>query len=223
MDTNNCRCSWPGMEWPVRSICCLSNLSGYWYGTEWQPKGQFVNMNSQRGTTHILVLSDTKLENNFSITHLSLLFVYTTKPRIYFQSDKCVLLGLKSQFAQEHPRPHHRSTTSLRPWTSPGTHGQCGLDRRGKSILWVCRSSVNWAYEIFSSCASSLGILPLLPFSDLVGWQTKIHSPGNPIERRYGGWLGGSILASLGTFHQLWISREEWQVRAFHPRLLGSH
>ncbi|KAF8901703.1 actin-related protein Arp4p [Gymnopilus junonius] len=39
----------------------------------------------------------------------------------------------------------------------------------------------------------------------------KIHAPGNPIERRYGGWLGGSILASLGTFHQLWISREEWQ------------
>ncbi|KAG6378476.1 actin-domain-containing protein [Boletus reticuloceps] len=39
----------------------------------------------------------------------------------------------------------------------------------------------------------------------------KIHAPGNPMERRYGGWLGGSILASLGTFHQLWISREEWQ------------
>ena len=40
----------------------------------------------------------------------------------------------------------------------------------------------------------------------------KIHAPGNPAERRYGGWLGGSILASLGTFHQLWISKEEWQV-----------
>jgi len=39
----------------------------------------------------------------------------------------------------------------------------------------------------------------------------KIHAPGNPTERRYGAWLGGSILASLGTFHQLWISKEEWQ------------
>ncbi|KAH9077442.1 actin-like protein Arp4p [Lactarius deliciosus] len=39
----------------------------------------------------------------------------------------------------------------------------------------------------------------------------KIHAPGNPTERKYGGWLGGSILASLGTFHQLWISKEEWQ------------
>ena len=42
--------------------------------------------------------------------------------------------------------------------------------------------------------------------------QVKIHAPGNTVERRYGGWLGGSILASLGTFHQLWISKEEWQV-----------
>ncbi|KAI0346919.1 Actin/actin-like protein [Trametopsis cervina] len=40
---------------------------------------------------------------------------------------------------------------------------------------------------------------------------TKIHAPGNPTERRFGGWLGGSILGSLGTFHQLWISKEEWQ------------
>lgn len=48
-------------------------------------------------------------------------------------------------------------------------------------------------------------------FAQLIN-QAKIHAPGNPIERRYGGWLGGSILASLGTFHQLWISKEEWQV-----------
>ncbi|KAI0752247.1 actin family [Irpex lacteus] len=40
---------------------------------------------------------------------------------------------------------------------------------------------------------------------------SKVHAPGNPAERRFGGWLGGSILASLGTFHQLWISKEEWQ------------
>ncbi|SRR6266404_925426 len=44
----------------------------------------------------------------------------------------------------------------------------------------------------------------------------KIHAPGNPTERRYGGWLGGSILASLGTFHQLWISKEEWQASGLH-------
>ncbi|KAI3617928.1 hypothetical protein CBS9595_003837 [Malassezia furfur] len=39
----------------------------------------------------------------------------------------------------------------------------------------------------------------------------KIHSPGNYTERRHATWLGGSILASLGTFHQLWISKQEYE------------
>lgn len=38
----------------------------------------------------------------------------------------------------------------------------------------------------------------------------RIHSPGNYTERRHSTWLGGSILASLGTFHQLWISKQEY-------------
>lgn len=29
-------------------------------------------------------------------------------------------------------------------------------------------------------------------------------------ERRYGAWIGGSILASLGSFQQLWISKQEY-------------
>ena len=39
----------------------------------------------------------------------------------------------------------------------------------------------------------------------------KIHSPGNYTERRHSTWLGGSILASLGTFHQLWVSKQEYE------------
>ena len=39
----------------------------------------------------------------------------------------------------------------------------------------------------------------------------KIHSPGNSIERRHSAWLGGSILASLGSFHQMWISKQEYE------------
>lgn len=49
--------------------------------------------------------------------------------------------------------------------------------------------------------------------------KVKLHAPGNPIERRYGAWLGGSIIASLGTFHQLWISAEEYQVCLCYPSL----
>ncbi|RXK42026.1 brg1-associated factor b [Tremella mesenterica] len=39
----------------------------------------------------------------------------------------------------------------------------------------------------------------------------KIHSPAIPFERKYAPWVGGSVLASLGTFHQLWVTKDEWQ------------
>ncbi len=31
-----------------------------------------------------------------------------------------------------------------------------------------------------------------------------------PPERKYSAWIGGSILASLSTFQQMWISKEEY-------------
>lgn len=42
------------------------------------------------------------------------------------------------------------------------------------------------------------------------GTRVRIHAPGNLAERKFGSWIGGSILASLGTFHQMWISRKEY-------------
>lgn len=39
----------------------------------------------------------------------------------------------------------------------------------------------------------------------------KIHSPTIPFERKYSSWLGGSVLASLGTFHQLWVAKDEYE------------
>ena len=39
----------------------------------------------------------------------------------------------------------------------------------------------------------------------------RITASAVPVERRYSSWIGGSILASLGTFMQMWISRAEWE------------
>ncbi|KAI8988598.1 actin family [Mycotypha africana] len=50
------------------------------------------------------------------------------------------------------------------------------------------------------------------------GSKIKIHASGNTIERKSSSWLGGSILASLGTFHQLWISRKEYD--EFGPSII---
>lgn len=42
------------------------------------------------------------------------------------------------------------------------------------------------------------------------GWRVKILSPAMQ-ERAICSWLGGSILASLGTFHDMWITKAEYE------------
>jgi actin-related protein 4 len=41
--------------------------------------------------------------------------------------------------------------------------------------------------------------------------RNKLIAPGSVPERKYAAWIGGSILASLGSFHQLWISKKEYE------------
>ena len=41
------------------------------------------------------------------------------------------------------------------------------------------------------------------------GFKLKMIA-STPIERRFSAWIGGSILASLGSFHQIWISKSEY-------------
>lgn len=35
--------------------------------------------------------------------------------------------------------------------------------------------------------------------------------PANAVERRFSVWIGGSILASLGSFQQMWMSKAEYE------------
>lgn len=42
------------------------------------------------------------------------------------------------------------------------------------------------------------------------GARIKIQAAGLTAERRFGSWIGGSIIGSLGTFHQMWISKKEY-------------
>ena len=41
--------------------------------------------------------------------------------------------------------------------------------------------------------------------------KVKVAAATNSVERRYSTWIGGSILASLGTFQQMWMSKEEYK------------
>ena len=38
------------------------------------------------------------------------------------------------------------------------------------------------------------------------GPRVRLQAAGNVVERKYAPWIGGSILASLGTFHQVLVS-----------------
>ncbi|XP_010940353.1 actin-related protein 4 [Elaeis guineensis] len=41
--------------------------------------------------------------------------------------------------------------------------------------------------------------------------RVKVLASGNSIERRFSVWIGGSILASLGSFQQMWFSKAEYE------------
>ncbi|KAF2862153.1 actin-related protein, ARP4 class [Piedraia hortae CBS 480.64] len=40
--------------------------------------------------------------------------------------------------------------------------------------------------------------------------RVRVIAPSTSADRKFAPWLGGSILASLGSFHQMWISRDEY-------------
>ena len=42
-------------------------------------------------------------------------------------------------------------------------------------------------------------------------YRCKVIASRNTIERRYSPWIGGSVLTSLGSFQQLWLSKKEYE------------
>eukprot|EP00638_Chattonella_subsalsa_P020250 CAMPEP_0117884676 /NCGR_PEP_ID=MMETSP0950-20121206/19065_1 /TAXON_ID=44440 /ORGANISM="Chattonella subsalsa, Strain CCMP2191" /LENGTH=431 /DNA_ID=CAMNT_0005741175 /DNA_START=11 /DNA_END=1306 /DNA_ORIENTATION=- len=47
------------------------------------------------------------------------------------------------------------------------------------------------------------------------GWKVKVIAAGVN-ERKFSAWLGGSILASLGSYHELWMSKAEYEEHGSH-------
>jgi len=85
----------------------------------------------------------------------------------------------------------------------------CDIDLRPHLLHNIVLSGGNTLFSNFSDRVH-YEIAVALPNAKI-----RIHAAGNSAERKYGAWLGGSILASLGTFHQLWVSRKEWEEQGF--------
>jgi actin-related protein len=46
-------------------------------------------------------------------------------------------------------------------------------------------------------------------------FKAKVVCPA-PVERRFGAWVGGAVVASLGSFQQLWLSRAQYAEQGPH-------
>lgn len=68
---------------------------------------------------------------------------------------------------------------------------------------------------ILTGAGSLIEKLPDRLQSDLTAMypnpKVRVIANSNSVERKYSAWIGGSVLGSLGTFHQMWISRQEYE------------
>jgi len=112
--------------------------------------------------------------------------------------------------------------TSTAPWTPnlPAIGStwlpNIGVHEMIKNSISSCDSDIR--KELFNSLIVTGGNSLLPRFverlqRDLLGFSQKLKIiPTNfPAERKYSVWLGGSILASLGSFHQMWMSKAEYE------------
>ena len=75
--------------------------------------------------------------------------------------------------------------------------------------------------ELYSSLVLSGGTSLLAGFPNRVSRELAVDLPAahkvkvvtgsSTTDRKYASWIGGSILASLGTFHQMWVSKAEYE------------
>lgn len=42
-------------------------------------------------------------------------------------------------------------------------------------------------------------------------YKFRLAASTSATERRFSAWIGGSILASLGSFHQMWVSKQDYE------------
>lgn len=115
------------------------------------------------------------------------------------------------------------TSTTVTSQDSVGSKASKSLRVAGLSEL-INKSLNNLDIDIRQQSANNIvvtGSLSLIPglndriYRDLSemnpSLKIRVTSSGNSYERKYQSWLGGSILASLGTFHQLWVSKQEYE------------
>ncbi|EKX51987.1 hypothetical protein GUITHDRAFT_102601 [Guillardia theta CCMP2712] len=121
-----------------------------------------------------------------------------------FKADKCSIFGVNSP--SELQALHDCINESV---------GKCDSDIKKDLYGTVIVTGGNTLFPMFKErlereLAESISLL-----------KVKTISPMATTERRFSVWIGGSILASLGSFQQMWISKKQWSeegVRIVHSQ-----
>ncbi|VEN54096.1 unnamed protein product [Callosobruchus maculatus] len=98
-------------------------------------------------------------------------------------------------------------------------HAMLGAGYIAATSAGMCDVDIRPA--LYSSVVVTGGNSLVQGFSDRLSRDLSSRSPGSmrlkmiaangTVERRFGSWVGGSILASIGTFQQMWVSMQEYQ------------
>ena len=98
--------------------------------------------------------------------------------------------------------------------------GLMGLPEMVSECIRMCDTDIRrelWGNVVLSGGGSLLPGLPerlharLNEIVPQMSMKVKVVAASTPSERRWATWIGGSILASLGSFQQLWMSKQEYE------------
>lgn len=121
----------------------------------------------------------------------------------------------------EFPSGYHQDFTSERFKLAESLfdHTMLGAGQLASTSVGMCDADVR--LSLYGSVVVTGGNTLLAGFAERLNRDLSHRAPSNTrlkmisangsVERRFGSWIGGSILASIGTFQQMWISSQEYE------------
>lgn len=121
----------------------------------------------------------------------------------------------------EFPNGYHQEFSSERFKLAESLfdHTMLGAGQLASTSVGMCDADVR--LSLFGSVVVTGGNTLLQGFPERLNRDLQHRAPSNTrlkmisangsVERRFGAWIGGSILASIGTFQQMWISSQEYE------------
>lgn len=173
------------------------------------PNGQSVELATER-----YELADSLFEpSNYSFTNEELATKYTVESG-----------ELSIETSQDDYRPLKRARKIESDTATPPPSKDGDLNTTRGLTLLITHTLSTIDIDLRASVAHNIiitGGVSLVPqlterlYNELSsanpGLKIRLHAAGNSTERTNQAWIGGSVLASLGTFHQMWVSKEEYQ------------